>query len=167
MFLKTRRTFLKKTAFSTTALVFPQTELLASESVLDTLSLLQRDLYGDLQSAPSFKEVNSRAYLSLILTHSRVDEETKKYIKNGAIWLDEESMKLYKQPYIKLNSNERQKTLESVAAYTWGENWIDVMLRFIYEAVLGDTIYGVNKNESGWKWLNHVSGLPRPKEPLL
>jgi len=167
MFLKTRRSFLKKTAFSTTSLALPHTELFASASILDTLVLAQRDLYGDLPSAPSFKEINSRAYLSLILTHSRVDEETKKHIKNGAIWLDEDANKLYKKPYIELDSSERQKTLEYIATYTWGENWIDSMLGFIYEAVLGDTIYGVNKNESGWKWLNHASGLPRPKEPLL
>jgi len=167
MFLKTRRIFLKKTAFSSTALVLPHTELFASASILDTLSLAQRDLYGDLENAPSFKEINSRAYLSLILTHSRVDEDSKKYIKNGAIWLNEEAMQLYTKPYIKLSSSERQKTLESIATYTWGENWIDTMLRFIYEAVLGDTIYGVNKNESGWSWLNHLSGLPRPKEALL
>ena len=120
-----------------------------------------------MESAPTFKEINSRAYLSLILTHSRVDEDSKKYIKNGAIWLDEEAIQLYKKPYIKLSSIERQKTLESIATYTWGENWVDTMLRFIYEAVLGDPIYGVNKNESGWNWLNHLSGLPRPKEALL
>ncbi|PHQ65826.1 MAG: hypothetical protein COB99_01835 [Sulfurimonas sp.] len=167
MFLKTRRTFLKCTAFSTTALILPHAELFASASTLDILALAQRDLYGDLESAPRFKEINSRAYLSLILTHSRVDEDSKKYIKNGALWLDEEAMELYKNPYIKLSSIERQKTLKSIAKYNWGENWIDTMLRFIYEAVLGDPIYGINKNSSGWNWLNHVSGLPRPKEPLL
>ncbi|NOR58089.1 MAG: hypothetical protein GQ474_06175, partial [Sulfurimonas sp.] len=128
MFLKTRRTFLKKTAFSTTALVLPHTELFASASTLDTLTLAQKDLYGDLDSAPSFKEINSRAYLSLILTHSRVDEDSKKYIRNGAIWLDEEAKKLYKKPYIELSSIERQKTLKSIATYTWGESWIDTML---------------------------------------
>ncbi|MDA3907516.1 MAG: hypothetical protein PF437_00365 [Sulfurimonas sp.] len=167
MFLKTRRTFLKKTAFSTTALILPHIKLFASASILDTLALAQRDLYGDLKSAPSFKEINSRAYLSLILTHSRVDEDSKKYIKNGAIWLDEDAVKLYKKPYIQLDEKKRQKTLHYIATYTWGENWIDTMLRFVYEAVLGDTIYGVNKNESGWKWLTHASGLPRPKEALL
>lgn len=167
MYLKTRRTFLKKTAFSTTALVLPAAEIFASASVLDTLELAQRDLYGDSSDAPSFKEINARAYLSLVLTHSLVMQSTKKFIKNGALWLDEEAEKLYKKPYTKLDKNERQKTLESVAQYKWCENWMNVMLSFIYEAVLGDTIYGVNKNESGWKWLHHASGLPRPKEPLL
>jgi hypothetical protein len=167
MFLKTRRTFFKKTALSTTVLILPRTELFASASILDTLTFAQKDLYGDLQSAPSFNDINSRAYLSLILTHSRVDEDSKKYIKNGAVWLDEEAKQLYKKPYIKLSSQERQKTLKSISTYTWGENWIDTMLSFIYEAVLGDPIYGINKDSSGWNWLNHVSGLPRPKEPLL
>ena len=167
MFLKTRRTFLKKTAFSTTALVLPQTKLFASVATLDTLALAQRDLYGDLKSAPSFKEINSRAYLSLILTHSRVDEDAKKYIINGATWLEEEAKTLYAKSYIFLSSDERQKTLQSAATYKWGDAWIYEMLTFIYESVLGDPIYGINKESSGWNWLNHVSGLPRPKEPLL
>ncbi|MFT5836002.1 MAG: gluconate 2-dehydrogenase gamma chain [Sulfurimonas sp.] len=167
MFLKTRRTFLQKTAISTTSLALAQTELLASASTLDTLALAQKDLYGDLSSAPSFTEINSRAYLSLILTHSRIDDDSKQYIKNGAGWLDEEAQKLYKKPYIELDEVKRQKTLESMATYNWGERWISTMLRYIYEAVLGDTIYGINKDESGWNWLNHVSGIPRPKEPLL
>lgn len=167
MYLKTRRTFLKKTAFSTTALVLPAAELFASASVLDTLELAQRDLYGDSKDAPSFKEINARAYLSLILTHTRVSKDTKKFIKNGALWLDEEAQKLYKKPYVRLDAKQRQNTLESIAQYKWGENWIEGILSFIYEAVLGDTIYGINKNESGWKWLHHESGLPRPKEPLL
>ncbi|EDZ63656.1 hypothetical protein SMGD1_1666 [Sulfurimonas gotlandica GD1] len=167
MFLNTRRTFLKCTAFSTTALILPHTKLFASATILDTLALAQRDLYGDLESAPGFKEINSRAYLSLILTHSRIGEDSKKFITNGATWLEEEAQTLYKTPYTSLSYDERQKTLESTATYKWGESWIDAMLRFIYEAVLGDPIYGINKDSSGWKWLNHVSGLPRPKEPLL
>ena len=167
MFLKTRRSFLKKTAFTTTAIILPQTELLASAILLDTLSLAQKDLYGDSKEAPSFDKLNAKAYLSLILTHTRVDEDIKKFITNGAIWLDEEADLLYKKKYTLLNYEERQKTLASIAKVEWGENWIHTMLGFIYESVLGDTIYGVNKNESGWKWLNHESGLPRPKEPLL
>lgn len=167
MFFKTRRAFLKSSAFSTTALLLPQTELVASTALLDTIALVQYDLYGDAKSVPCFEELNTKSYMTLILTHSRIDESRKEFIRNGVTWLDEEALLLYEKPYIKLNEVERQKTLESIATYTWGENWIDVMLRFIYEAVLGDTIYGVNKNESGWKWLNHISGLPRPKEPLL
>jgi gluconate 2-dehydrogenase gamma chain len=167
MYLKTRRTFLKCSTFSATALILFHTELVASASMLDTLELVQRDLYGDSKDAPSFKEINARAYLSLILTHSRVSKDTKKFIKNGALWLDEEAQKLYKKPYVTLDAKERQKSLESIAQYRWGENWIEGILSFIYEAVLGDTIYGINKNESGWKWLHHASGFPRPKEPLL
>jgi hypothetical protein len=167
MFLKTRRTFLKGSAFSVTAFLLSQTELLASAPLLDIIALAQKDLYGDLKDAPSFDELNARAYLGLILTHSHIKEDTRKFIRNGALWLDEEAILLYKKIYIKLSYGERQKTLESISKQRWGENWIHNMLSFIYEAVLGDTIYGVNKNESGWKWLNHASGIPRPKELLL
>ena len=167
MFFKTRRSFLKSSAFSATALLLPQTELAASALLLDTISLAQKDLYGDSKEAPSFDELNVRAYISLVLNHSRIDKDKKKFIRNGAIWLAEEAVLLYKKSYVSLNFKERQKTLESISKVRWGENWIDTMLSFIYEAVLGDTLYGTNKNESGWKWLNHASGMPRPKELLL
>jgi len=167
MFFKTRRDFLKRTAFSTSAVFIPSTTLIASTKVLDTLELVQKDLYGDLDDAPKFDEINSRAYLSLILTHTRINADTKKFITNGAIWLDEEAVKLYKKTYILLGYEERHKTLKSASEYRWGNKWIYEMLTFVYEATLGDTIYAINKNESGWKWLGHASGLPRPKEPLL
>lgn len=167
MFLKTRRNFLKSSAFSATVFLLPQTELLASSPLLGTISLAQKDLYGDSKDAPSFQEINAREYMTLILTHSRIDEDTKRFVRNGAIWLDDEAILLYKKSYISLNFKERQKTLESISKKRWGKSWIQNMLYFIYEAVLGDTIYGVNKDESGWKWLNHASGMPRPKEPLL
>jgi len=167
MFLKTRRTFLKSSAFTTSMLLLPQSRLLASTSLLDTLSLAQHDLYGDSKDAPSFEKLNARAYLTLILTHSHIDDGSKKFIKNGAVWLDEEAVLLYKKSYTSLKSKERQKTLKSISKVRWGEEWIYEMLSFIYEAVLGDSIYGVNIDESGWKWLKHVSGLPRPKAPLL
>ncbi len=167
MFLKTRRKFLKGSAFSATAFLLPQTELLASAPLLDTISFAQKDLYGDLKDAPSFDGLNTRGYMSLILTHSRIDEGTKKFIRNGALWLDEEAVSLHKKSYTQLNSKERQNTLTSISKHRWGKNWIYKMLGYIYEAVLGDCIYGINQYESGWRWLNHASGMPRPKEPLL
>ncbi len=166
MNLNKRRTFLKVSALGLGSCLLPSTHLEAS-STIDTLALAQKDLYGDLKDAPKFDDLNARAYLSLILTHTRVSESSKKYIKNGARWLDEEAQLLYKKSYISLTFKERQKTLHSIAKQNWGEEWIYDMLSFVYEALLGDTIYGVNKNESGWKWLHHASGLPRPKKAIL
>ena len=167
MFLNNRRTFLKGTVFTTTTFFFSSTPLFASTPLLDTIDLAQKDLYGDSSEAPVFEDINARAYMSIILTHSRIDEDTKKFIRNGAIWLDEEADTLYKKPYISLNYDERQKTLKSASEYKWGDSWIYEMLTYLYEASLGDTIYGINKNGGGWKWLNHETGTPRPKEPLL
>ena len=166
MNFKKRRTFLKAGALGLSSCLLPQTKLIASP-ILDTLSLAQKDLYGDLAEAPKFDELNARAYLSLILTHTRIDDDTKEFITNGAKWLDEEAVLLYKKPYISLETTKRQKVLESSSKQEWGDAWIYEMLSFVYEALLGDSIYAINKNGSGWKWLNHASGTPRPKEALL
>ena len=64
-------------------------------------------------------------------------------------------------------SIERQKLLKDIATTSWGESFIADNLKFIFEAMLGDPIYGSNKDESGWRWLEHKAGLPRPKVAYL
>jgi hypothetical protein len=41
------------------------------------------------------------------------------------------------------------------------------MMRYIFEAMLGDPIYGANKHEAGWKWLAFEGGKPRAKRMYL
>ena len=113
MNLKKRRTFLKASALGLSGCLLTSTHLLAS-STIDTLALAQKDLYGDFKDAPKFDELNARAYLSLILTHTRVSQAAKEYIKNGAKWLDEEAVLLYKKSYTSLSFEQRQTTLKSI-----------------------------------------------------
>ena len=40
------------------------------------------------------------------------------------------------------------------------------MVTLLFEALLLDPLYGGNKEEKGWKWLNHTPGFPRPTEEL-
>jgi gluconate 2-dehydrogenase gamma chain len=36
------------------------------------------------------------------------------------------------------------------------------LLKYIFEALLTDPIYGGNPNSMGWEWLDHTPGQPRP-----
>ena len=161
--MKSRRTFFQ-TAFLGTSLLFISGKgVFASVTPLQTLELVQVDLFPQTM----VENANAFAYLSVILKHSHISNENKQFLRNGTRWLNEEAVKEYKEVYTKLNKDQRQNILKIVAKESWGRGWIKTVLTYIMEATLGDPIYGINKNETGWKWLEHESGLPRPKETLL
>ena len=163
MFLNSRRTFLKSTFLTTAVLVMSGTELFGAVSPLQTISLVQEDLFPHAKKLG----INSPDYLVLILQHSRVSDDEKAFLRNGVQWLNEEAVAQYKQTYIQLSSNQRQDILQIVSKEKWGRNWIHKMLTYIMEAMLGDPVYGANKDGAGLKWLNHTTGMPQPKEVYL
>ena len=161
--MKSRRTFFQ-TAFLGTSLLFISGKgVFASVTPLQTLELVQVDLFPQTM----VENANAFAYLSVILKHSHISNENKQFLRNGTRWLNEEAVKEYKEVYTKLNKHQRQNILKIIAKESWGRSWIKTVLTYIMEATLGDPIYGINKNETGWKWLEHESGLPRPKKVLL
>ena len=163
MLLKSRRNFLKSSFLATTLVVMSGNEIFASVTPLQTLSLVQQDLFPFANTLGA----NSDVYITLIFNHTLVNDEDKEFLRNGVKWLNEEAVTHYKKIYTQLNPQERQNLLQTISKVRWGESWIETVLTYIMEATLGDPIYGINKNEAGWKWLNHEGGLPRPKEPLL
>ncbi len=167
MFLTSRRTFLKKSFLTSAVLVMSGGKLFGAVSPLQTIELVQQDLFPSTSNVPTTNDINAYAYLVTILHHSRVSDSHKAFIRNGVQWLNEESIKMYKKTYMQLLSQERQNVLKNIAKYRWGENWIDTILTYIFEAMLGDPIYGGNKNQAGWKWLHHKGGNPRPTKALV
>ena len=160
MKIKSRRTFFKTTFLTSLIMVTNNNSLFASITPLQTLALVQEDLFPK----EMITQANAYAYVSLIFKHSRVSAQDKQFLRNGTKWLNEEAVSKYKKVYTKLSPKERQNILELISSTSWGEAWIKTVLSYILEAVLGDPIYGINKATFGWKWLKHTSGLPRPKE---
>lgn len=161
--LNSKRLFFKNSLLGTTVLIVSGCDLFASVTPLETIIAVQKDLFPFANRLNS----NASAYLSVILNHPRISEIQKATIIDGAKLLNEVSAKEHKQLYIKLSSAQRERVLKKISTEEWGESWIETILSYTMEAVLGDPIYGVNKNEAGWKWLNHTSGLPRPKIAYL
>lgn len=129
----------------------------------ETINTLQQDLF------PKANElgVNSSAYMTIVLHHSRISNEDKMFIRNGVQWLNEEAVAQYKESYTKLSYSQRQNILKIISQEKWGESWLDMMLTYIMEATFSDRVYGVNPQEAGQKWLEFSNGLPKPKEALL
>jgi gluconate 2-dehydrogenase gamma chain len=161
--LNSRRSFLQTSFLSTVLLISSSQTLFGATTPMQTINLVQKDLFAFADKSG----VNVVGYMHLILKHSRVSKEDKEFIINGVKWLNEESVEVYKKIYTRLTQSQRQKLLKRIAKTSWGESWIDTILTYIMEAMMSDPIYGVNKNEVGQKWVNHIEGYPRPKEPLL
>lgn len=158
-----RRNFLRKTFLSTAILIFHNDKIFAKVIAKDTLLILSYDLFPLGAKLKS----NSREYFNIILSHSKVGKDYKKFILNGVKWLNEESVKIYAKTYEELDEPKRQEVLKAISKETWGENYIYTMLTYILESVLGDPIYGINQQELGWDWLNFSTGFPQPKKAFL
>lgn len=161
--MSSRRTFFKTTFLTTLVMVMSQSKLFASVTPLQTFAVLQEDLFPQKFISKS----NALTYMSLVFKHSRVSASDKQFLRNGTKWLHEEAVATYGEVYTKLSASQRENILQKIAKESWGEAWIKRVLSYIMEAILGDPIYGINKNEFAWRWLGHESGLPRPKEIYL
>jgi len=143
--------------------VFSKGRLYASITPLETISLLQEDLFPLIKQLQS----NSALYMVTMLNHSYISNNDKQFIRNGVKWLNEESINYYYKTFTKLSFDERYVLLQTVSKEKWGEKFIFMMLSLIMESVLGDPIYNINHNQQGWQWLGHETGYPQPKEAFL
>ena len=163
MSLNSRRDFLKYGFLSSSVLVMSGCELFSVVTPKETIELVQSDLFPKAHELG----INTFVYMSVVLNHSRITDEDKEFIKNGVKWLNEEAVEKYSTTYTKLTSSQRQDILKIISQIKWGDSWINEMLTYALEATLGNSIYGANKNHTGWKWLAYEGGLPYPKEALL
>ena len=161
--MTTRRKFLQYGFLSTSVLLFDGCSLFGVTTPHKTLSVLQYDLVPKAQELGL--DVNS--YIHIVLHHSRISKSDKTFLKNGVKWLNEECIQQHHKTYDKLASSQRQKILHTIAQTGWGEDFLYDVMNYSFEAMLGDPIYGANKEEQGWQWLGFEGGLPRPKKAYL
>lgn len=158
-----RRNFLKFGFLSTSVFVMSGCDLLTITTPRDTLSVVQYDLFPKAYELG----IDTTDYLCTLLHHSHISQDDKTFIRNGVKWLNEKAFEIHHKRYTKLTETQRQSVLDAIAQTQWGENWMYMMLSYIFEAMLGDPIYGANKNEKGWKWLAFEGGIPRPTKAYI
>jgi len=158
-----RRVFLKAGFLSSAVFLMDGCNLFGVTKPIDTIKVLHYDLFPKADEL----DIKTAGYMEIVFHHSRILEEDKEFIKNGVKWLNEEAITMYKTSYVKLSSQERQKVLVSVSQTKWGDSFLYDIMSYMFEAMLGDPIYGSNNKEAGWKWLSFSGGEPRPKKAYL
>ena len=143
-----------------------KTDLLNSEQ-LEIVRDVQKLLFPNDGNGPGAGQLHADEYLLWVLSDPRKDPADTKYIINGIGWVAETADEEYGKTFGVLSEDEKGKLVDFIAGEAWGSSWLSIILTYIFEALIADPQYGGNTNESGWKWLNHYPGNPRPTEKLL
>lgn len=130
---------------------------------IETLRVLHKDLFPQAKALG----IETASYMKIVFSHPKISQSDKDFIKNGIKWLNEEAIAEHKREYKKLLSGEREALLQKIAKTEWGESFLYDVMGYMFEAMLGDPLYGGNNRQAGWEWLQFMGGLPRPKEPYL
>jgi len=159
-----RRVFIVSTILAGTALALLPQEAKTNIKIdlFKTLDAVQEVLFSKGLDAPSAKEFGATSYLAKVSTHSSFLKSDLNFLKRGA----QELMNAHNN-FLTLSPKEQDKTLRTfVDDNDMGQNWVSFVLYFTIEALLSSPVYGGNKNESGWKWLDHHAGVPQPQVPF-
>ncbi|HBH36705.1 MAG TPA: hypothetical protein DDW45_10390 [Gammaproteobacteria bacterium] len=128
-----------------------------------TLEAVLDHLFPSEADAPGAKDVKAVHWLQRVLLDDETDEVHKRFLRAGIAQVDETSMELYQKSFVELQHDQRETVLRSMEqSKQHGRAWLQEMIRYIFEALLSDPVYGGNPQAVGWRWLQHIPGFPRP-----
>jgi gluconate 2-dehydrogenase gamma chain len=127
-----------------------------------TIAAVQQHLFPAEADSPGAHDINAAAYLKNLLDDAEHDQDERNFILNGPTWLNELAKTEYQKTFTQLNATQREQLLQRIARSDAGENWLSLLLLYIFEALLSSPIYGGNPDGIGWRWLEHNPGYPQP-----
>ena len=173
-----RRTFMKQvSALLALSTIMPvslnaktESENLTTEWREDpwwTLYEVQEHLFPHMDDSPGAKDLQATLYLKRELADPRVTRKEAYFIVKGVEWLNDMAMKTQSARFVDLDVEKREAVLRQIEKSKEGQRWISLVIYYVIEALLTDPIYGGNPDGSGWKWLSHHAGFPRPTEDKI
>ncbi len=142
-------------------------EAAAEEGPWPTLAAVQEHLFPSEPHAPGAREIRAPAYLRAMLQAPDMDADERRFILQGPVWLDDLARAREGAVFLRLDEAARERLLRQVAASEAGENWLSLLLLYLFEALLAAPAYGGNPDGIGWKWLGHQPGFPLPDDRTL
>lgn len=173
-----RRRFLKSAAgmgalaslptFSVSAKAqLSQNELLRSLIKTDpwlTLDATLNQLLPSSPTGPSASEIRATAYLHQVMTVQPTEQDEKDFILKGVGWLNGFANSEKSANFAQLSFTDKEQLLRDISRSTAGQNWLNTLLGYIFQAMLSPPSYGGNPNGIGWQWLEHQAGFPLPEK---
>ena len=170
-----RRHFLQGMSAISAGMVLPVSSIAKSQSRTattpqqepwPTIEAVQEHLFPSEADSPGARDINAAAYLKSLLDDTEHDQDERNFVLNGPTWLNELAKADYQKSFIQLNENQRELLLQRIARSEAGENWLSLLLLYIFEALLSSPVYGGNPDGIGWRWLEHNPGFPQPTSSI-
>ncbi|MEW6995448.1 gluconate 2-dehydrogenase subunit 3 family protein [Colwelliaceae bacterium MEBiC 14330] len=169
-----RRSFLKSAAGASAMAALPVMSLTNKQQVqlnerikTDpwlTLNATLNHLLPSSATGPSATDIQATAYLFQVITVQPTEQDEKDFILKGVGWLNDYANSQKSKPFALLNFADKEQLLQSISRSRAGENWLNTLLGYIFQAMLAPPSYGGNPNNIGYQWLEHQAGFPIPKE---
>lgn len=162
-----RRTFLKAGGAAGASLLLPfrlaatPAATLSTEPWL-TIAAVQERLFPSEPDSPGAADVHAAAYLERMMNLPRFPVAEKDFILQGPVWLNELAQQRFTRTFPHLQPARQEQLLQQIARSNAGENWLSVLLAYLFEALLSAPVYGGNPEQAGWRWLQHDPGFPLP-----
>jgi len=174
---RSRRDFLKMAGILGASILIPSCDNSNTQSAADkatpslvnkapwqTFVAVQNHLFPKDSDSPGADDVNATLYLKSVLELPGVDDADKQFLRDGVNWTNDIAMQMTKKTFHQLSKTEKETVLQRIATSSAGENWLSLLLLYIFEALLTDPVYGGNTNKIGWQWLEHKPGFPTPSK---
>ncbi len=129
-----------------------------------TLDATLNQLLPSSPTGPSAKEIQATAYLHQIMTAQPTEQDEKDFILKGVGWLNGYAKSEKASNFSSLSFVDKEQLLRGISRSTAGQNWLNTLLNYIFQAMLAPPSYGGNPNGIGYQWLEHQAGFPLPKE---
>ena len=133
-----------------------------SQAPWPTIAAVQEQLFPAEPDSPGARDINATTYLKNLLEESTFDRTEREFILHGPNWLNELATTNHGMPFTQLTTTQQEQLLQRIASSQAGENWLSLLLLYIFEALLSSPIYGGNPDGIGWRWLEHNPGFPQP-----
>lgn len=127
-----------------------------------TLETTINHLLPESPSGPSAKDIRATWYLFNVVNEQPTDQDEIEFIYKGVGWLNDFSQSQLKKAFVEATTDEKERLLKTISKSRAGENWLNNLVGYIFEAMLAPPSYGGNPNGIGWQWLNHKAGFPLP-----
>ncbi|MGL1958420.1 MAG: gluconate 2-dehydrogenase subunit 3 family protein [Colwellia sp.] len=110
----------------------------------------------------SAQNIHALEYLYQVMTIQPTEQDEKDFIVKGVGWLNSYAKSEKGKIFTQLAFDDKEKLLRGISRSLAGENWINTLLNYIFEAMLSPPSYGGNPKGIGWQWLEHQAGFPLP-----
>lgn len=154
-----RREFIIFSAISSLALNLKANNQQNHKEEFSTIHEVYEIVYPKTTTMPSASEFGATKYLIQNINHSSFSKEDKTYLLEGA-----RVFKSQFPEFFTANIKQKNQIIKDITFSEYGQGWVELLVYYGFEALLGDPIYGGNKNKIGWNSLNHKAGNPRPKQ---